>query len=74
MAEEDVPLSLTQLPDPLLGQIVEYIDNDALSLLRLSWTCRFWRNRDAQRGDDAWRRLLVGTLDDVDGETCRRLW
>ena len=71
MADEaPIKIEVAHLPGPLLDTIVGYVDLH--SLCRLSWTCRFWRNR-LIANNDLWRRMLVDQLYDIDAEACDRL-
>ena len=65
----DQPLSLTELPDLALNNILQYTDERCL--FRLSWTNKFWHNRLEK--DDFWCQILVGRLDGIDSEICNRL-
>ena len=67
MIDDNSPLSLFEFPDHLLCDILEYV-GDARFFFRLSWTCRFWRDRLYE--DELWHQLLVDQLHGVDREAC----
>lgn len=63
------PLSLAELPDLALNNILQYTDERCL--FRLSWTNKFWH--DKLDNDEFWCQILVARLDGIDLETCNRL-
>ena len=65
----DQPLSLAELPDLALNNILQYTDEKCL--FRLSWTNKFWHKK--LESDEFWCQLLVDRLDGIDLETCNRL-